>query len=99
MIEHPQCPAVRGMASVALFAQSTLVHVVLLVAIDATGLGVAEGLGTVALGAAHDVMQAQQREARQVMVETDLAVPVLLAVAGVAARLEFQAMRIGGAMA
>src|SRR5258708_7018853 len=99
MIEDPQCPAGRRMASVALFAQSAFVHVVFLVTVDTAGLRVAEGLGAMALRAAHHIVQAEQRKARQVMVEADLAVPVLLAVAGVAALLEFQAMRVGGAMA
>src|SRR5258706_14886079 len=89
MIEDPQCPPIRRMASVALFAQPTLVHVVLGVTVNTPRFHFAEGLGAMALSAADHIMSTQEREAGQVVIKTDLAVPILLAVAGVTARLEF----------
>lgn len=56
MIVFPQCPSVRAMATVALFAQAALMDVVLPVAVDAARFGLPEGLGTVALRAAHHIM-------------------------------------------
>ncbi len=56
MIEDPQCPTIRVMASVALFAQPAFVHIILLVAVNTARLDVAKGLGAVALGAADHIM-------------------------------------------
>ena len=56
MIVLPQCPTVGAVATVALFAQSPLMHVVLLVAIDAARFGLAERLRAMALGATHYIM-------------------------------------------
>ena len=56
MIVLPQCPTIGAMATVALFAQSPLMHVVLPVAVDAARLGLTEGLGAMALRATHHIM-------------------------------------------
>ena len=52
----PQCPTVGIVATVALFTQSALVHVVLAVAIHAMRTGIGERLRAVALGTADDIM-------------------------------------------
>src|ERR1700722_16540734 len=57
VVEHPQRPAVRGVAGLAFFAETALVHVILRVAIDAHGRRPAVGERRVALRAAHGSMQ------------------------------------------
>jgi len=75
MIESPQRPTVRRMAACAFRAQSALVHVVLAMAIDACRGGRAKRQRCVALRAADDPVQPQQRENRQVMIEKQVGPP------------------------
>ena len=63
------------MAGIALLAESTLVHVLRLVAIDALAGGLVERLGAVTLRSAHDIVQTQQGKTGQVVVKTDVAFP------------------------
>ena len=64
MIEGPQLPAVRRVAGFALFAQAAFVHVILRMAAIAGRGRVAESLRGMALHAADDAMQSEQRKLR-----------------------------------
>lgn len=69
------------MAGVALLAQTALMYIVLGVAAAAGGLRIAERLRRMALHAAHDAVQTEQRVLRQVVIEADVGAPGILAVA------------------
>lgn len=69
MIELPQVPAVRGMAGVAIVAQTAFVVIILLMATHAVGAGASELVANMAALARHDAMQSHQREAGEVVVE------------------------------
>ena len=99
MVEDPQLPSVRRMAAFAFLAESALVNVIARMAIDARGRRPVEGQRRVALSAADDPMQSQQREFRQVVIENDIASPGSLAMTCFAAALEPAAVRILTAMA
>lgn len=89
VIEIPQRPTVGRMTTLAFLAEAALVHVVVRMAIDARARRPAERECCVALRAAHDPMQPQQREIGQIVVEYDVGAPRLLTVARFAAALEF----------
>src|ERR1700681_817257 len=92
MIEHPQLPPVGGMTALAFLAEPALVHIVVRMAIVARHGHLVEGQGRVALRAAHDPMQSEQREIREVVIEDDVGAPFLLAMAGFAPTLELAAV-------
>ena len=98
VVKIPDCPAIGRMAGVALLAQPTLVHILLRVTIIAFARATVESLRAMALRATDHHMQAQQREFRQVMIEADFALPMILAVATVATGAELGTVRIGGTM-
>lgn len=98
VIEDPQRPAVGRMAGLAFSTQSSLVDVIVGVALDAAFRRMIEGEGRVALRATHHAMQTQQRILGQVMIEYDIGAPGLLTMAGIAAGFELAAMRVIAAM-
>ena len=85
VIKHPQRPAVGRMAVVAFLAQAALVNVIVRMALDALQRGLVEAQGRVALRAADDAMQSEQRVLGQVVVEDDVSGPRVLAMTGLAA--------------
>ena len=87
------------MATVAFFTQSTLVDVVLAMTVDTARFGFAKRLGAMALRATDHIMQTKERKDRQVMIEIDLAAPILLGVASVASGMEIPPVRAGRAVA
>ena len=98
MIETPLRPAIRRMTGLAFLAQPALVHVVVRMTAVATGARLLEGQGGVTLGAAHDPMQAKQREICEIVIELKLVPPGLLRVAPIARLTELAVMRILGTM-
>ena len=99
VIENPQRPAIRRMAALAFLAEPALVHIIVHMAVDAGGFRLRESQRRMALRAAHDPVQAQQRKCAQVMIEDELGPPGILAVTGFAAALELAAVRILAAVA
>lgn len=83
MIEVPQLPAARVVAAFALRAQAPLVHILLVMARDAFGLGVPELLRQMALLARHHDVSPRQRKTRAPVIEGG-ALPVIGAVTGLA---------------
>src|SRR5258705_10300662 len=75
VVEIPDAPAVRRMATRAIGAEAALVHVIALVAVDALRADVAVGPRDVALLAGHGDVQADERKARQVVIESHVLVP------------------------
>ena len=87
------------MAGLALIAEASVVNVFVRMT-PAAGRGRAvEGQRCMALGAAHDSMQTEQRKIGQVMIEHQAGAPILLAVALIAGILQLATMRILAAMA
>ena len=99
MIKLPQLPAVRRVAGIAFLAQAALVHIVVRVAAIARRRRIAERLRRMALHAADDAMQSEQRKLRQVVIELHVGAPRSLAVAVGAFAGHFSGMRILAAMA
>src|SRR5271166_441227 len=87
------------MAGLALLAESALVHVLVRMAFDALERRTREAQARVALRAAIEAVQTEQREFGQIVIENDLGAPAALAVAGVAAAFELAAVRVLAAMA
>jgi len=86
MVELPNIPAVRCMTARTLFTQATLVTILLLMAAIAIGLGVFKLLREMALLARHGNMQADQRKVAEVVIETDVLMPIVGDVALLALR-------------
>lgn len=94
MIKTPDLPAIGVVALLALDSQFLLVHI-LLGMTGITGLfRVLVGGGQVTLFAGGDRMQANQREARQVVIETHFLAPAILIVAVLALLALLAAMSI-----
>jgi hypothetical protein len=99
MIEYPQPPAVGRMTGLALVAETSLVNVFMRMTLAAGRGRTVEGQRCMALGAAHDSMQTEQRKIGQVMIEDEAGAPILLAVALIAGFPQLAAMRVLAAMA
>src|SRR5216684_3893908 len=99
MIKNPQRPAVGRMAALAFLAEAALVHVIVRMALHAYRRRPAVGQRRVALRAADDAVQSEQREFRQVMIECHVGPPRNLAMTGFAPAVDLAAMRVFAAMA
>src|ERR1700751_501128 len=88
MIELPQPPAVRGVTAGTLLAEVALVHIVLLVAVDTLLADLAVLARQMTLLAGHRDVQPDQREAREVVVESQMRTPALGRVALITAAAE-----------
>ena len=75
VVEPPALPAVRIVTRRAVAPQAPLMDIVCRMTTGAIGLGVSEGVTCVTLLARHRTVQAQQREARELMIEGDLLGP------------------------
>ena len=98
VIKAPLRPIVRRVATLALSPQTTLMHIIGAVTIDALSRRAIEGHAGVALGAVDQPMQPDQRIAALVVIESNAGVPVLLTVTTVAALLEHSPVWILTAM-
>ncbi len=98
MIEVPQLPAVGCVAGSAVLAQTSLVNIILCMTIDALLGGLLEPLRRVTLTASDNHMESEQREAREVVIESYI-VPPGLPVTLLALRAQCSAVRLVGPMA
>src|ERR1700730_19227719 len=94
VIELPHFPAVRGVASSAVLAEVALVHVVLLVTVDALVADVAVLARQMALLAWNRDVQADQRKLREVVIETHTGAPALRRVAVIAFLAEMAGVHV-----
>lgn len=99
VIEGPDLPAVGRVAAVALLAERTFMHILARMASDAGGRRSTERLSCMALSAADQTMQPDQRIRRQIVIERDLGMPGVLAMAFCAAAGDLAGMRVFAAMA
>lgn len=99
VVEFPRRPAVGRVAGGAIASESAFVNVVLLVAANAFIWRALECLGRMALRAAHQHVHAEQREIGQIVIETDVFAPSVIAVAGITRILERAAVRVFRGMA
>lgn len=86
------------MTALAFLAEPTLMYVIMRMTFHAFRRCAVEGQRRVTLRATYHTVQSQQRIAREIMIENDIGVPSLLAVAGIAAAFELAAVRIFTAM-
>jgi len=94
MVELPDTPAIRGMTARAVVAEAALVKVICTMAIDADFVGVLVSASDVTLLAWHSYMQADEREAREVMIEVGFRAPSRWGVALRAVGSEFAGMHV-----
>src|SRR5258705_8370474 len=99
VVEVPDAPAVRRMAARAVRAEAALVDVVALVAVDALRADVAIRARDMALLAGNGDVQADEREARQVVIEAHVLVPACGRVARGAVLAELAGVHVARAMA
>lgn len=99
VIEHPARPPVRVVTGGTPVTEPLVVSVILLVTIDAFLAGVGVHRGYMAFLARHNGMQADQREAGQIVVKANLVAPAVLVMAALAALALLAVMRIIGTMA
>ena len=99
VIELPKRPAIRRVATVTLFAEAPFVHIVMGVAIVATHGSGAVYQRRVALRAADNTVQTEQRILGQVVIERDIRAPGLLTMTGIAIASQLRAVWIFAAMA
>ena len=99
MIELPQRPATRRVATGTLFAEGPFVHIVMCVAIVATHGRAAVYERRVALRAANNAVQTEQRIPGQVVIERDIRAPSLLTMTDIAIASQLPAVWIFAAMA
>ena len=99
MIEHPERPAIARRATVAFVPESTLVNVIVGMAIGTLRGCLVESQRGVTLRATDEPVQPQQRVFRQVMIEGDAGSPSALGVTGFATARELASMGIVSPMA
>ncbi len=94
VVELPDTPAIRGMAARAIVAEATLVKVIGAMAVDAAFASILVSASDVTLLARHRNMQADEREARQVVVEVGFRAPSRWRMALRAVDSEFSGMHV-----
>lgn len=99
VVEFPDRPAIGRMADLALGSQTGVVHILCRMTAVAVGRCSSKRLCAMALRAADDCVQAQQRKLSQIVIEADAAAPALLAVTALATGRQLAAVRILRVMA
>src|SRR5205823_540118 len=99
VVELPHLPAVRRVASSAVLAQIPLVHVVLAMAVDTLLADVAVLAGQMTLLARNRDVQADQRKAREVVIEAHAGAPARRRVALIAFLAELAGVHVVGPVA
>lgn len=98
VVELPDAPAIGGVAAGAVAAQATFVKIIWPMAVDATGAGILVRARDVTLLARHRHVQADEREAGQVVIEVRAGTPALRRVTLSAVDSEFSGVDVAGAV-